>query len=243
MTARIGAALFAFWLVACGGAAAESGREPMPDPLDGVEAQRLYEHGVALAHRGDHLRAEQYIRAAIERGYDRGEALPMLIQVCVAASRLSAAVHHAEPYLEEHPDDWALRYVVASLHLGMGQIAQAKEHLERVIRDAPDEPDPWFALGTLHFEHLHDIDRARPYFERYLELAPEGNHADEARSAVEAHHLAPPPEGAEVAPTEDAAAEAVPPAEAPGGAAATPAPIPSPAESEAPQPEAQGGTS
>lgn len=170
-------------LLGCGGSSSQS-RTPTPDPLDDVQAEELYAHGLGMAERGDLVRAEQYILAAIEKGYDREQALPALLRVCIASQRYAIALHHADPYLRDHPENWALRYLVATLHIAMGSDEEARLELEKVVRDAPDEPVPYYALGMLHHEQHEDMDAARQYLQRYIELAPDGNHADEVRELL-----------------------------------------------------------
>lgn len=195
----------------------------MPDPLEGVEAERLYLHGVGVAARGDLLRGEQYIVAAIERGYPEEEALPRLLDICVRAERYAEALRHAEPFLRTHPDRWALRYVVATLHMGLGHVERARQELERVIRQAPDAAAPHFTLGTLYRDFLDDADLARRHFSRYLELAPTGPHAAEVRAWMEFPERSitrlpdhqdvpePSPPSTPPAPAEDGVAEPEPP--------------------------------
>jgi Flp pilus assembly protein TadD len=168
----------------CGASTSPEARPPMPDPLDGVAADELYGHGAALALQGDTVRAEQYVVAAIERGFSVAEALPLLIEVCVASNRLSSALSHAEPHLREHPEQWPLRHVIGTLYLGLGRIDDAQRELERVVAEAPDAPMPRFNLGMLLYEHRDDREAARPHLERYLELAPQGRHASEVRSVL-----------------------------------------------------------
>lgn len=167
----------------CGGA--QSDAAPDGDPLDTVTGEQLYERGVRLAGGGDYIRAEQYLAAAIERGFPEERAIPALMHVCVQADRLVAALGYAEPYLEQHPTEWSLRMLVASIHLGLGHDEQAGEQLERVIRDAPEEaPQAHYLLGVLHRDRLEDVEGARAHFRRYLALAPEGDHREEARAAL-----------------------------------------------------------
>ncbi|MEZ4252196.1 MAG: tetratricopeptide repeat protein [Polyangiales bacterium] len=168
----------------CGGSTPRESRPAMPDPLGDVQAEELYGHGAALAQQGDTVRAEQYVVAAIERGYPVGDALPLLIEVCVASNRLSSALSHAEPYLREHPGQWPLRHVVGTLYLGLGRVDDAQREFERVVSEAPDAAMPHFHLGMLLYETRGDRDAARPHLERYLELAPEGRHVAEARSVL-----------------------------------------------------------
>lgn len=187
--------------VACG--PPPSAKEPATgDPVAAVSAEQLFRTGVALGQRGDHVRAEQYLVSAREQGYPEDEVLPALIQTCLAASRLQAALGYATPYLERHPHAWPLRYLVASIHLGLGHAERSREELEAVLDVAPDAPEPHFLLARVLRSHLDDPEAAAPHFERYLELAPNGERAAEARQALgEAHSLViptradPPPEG------------------------------------------------
>jgi tetratricopeptide (TPR) repeat protein len=177
-------ALVLLTLVAgCG--ASQRERRPMPDPLQSVEAEELYRRGEHFAQSGDYTRAEQYLTAAIERGYPEGRALPLLLQVCVEASRLVSALAYAEPYLERHPEEWPLRMLVASIHMGLEHATQARELLERVLADAPDEPaQAHYFLGVLLRDDLDDRPGAQEHFRRYLALAPDGDHRAEALAAL-----------------------------------------------------------
>ena len=188
MTSRRGALFLGLLVLVPLGACHRSGSTRTgspPDPLVTVSADELYRRGQALVARGDHLRAEQYFAAAIRRGYPEVEAVPRLVRACVASSRLSSALAYAEPYLERHPGDWSLRLLVATLYLGLSDFAQSRDALQQVVTDAPEQPLPWFLLGVVHRDELDDRDVARRSFERYLELAPEGEHAEEARAFVE----------------------------------------------------------
>jgi tetratricopeptide (TPR) repeat protein len=178
--------LLGFALLALGCATgANARRPPPPDPLDTVSADELFSRGVRLGQAGDFIRAEQYIAAAIERGYSEERAMPALMAACVQGSRLSAALGYAEPYLARHPNEWSLRLLVASIHMGLSQHERARDELARVLRDAPEEPpQAHYFLGVLHRDHLDDADIAHQRFRRYLELAPDGPHRDEAISAL-----------------------------------------------------------
>ncbi len=163
------------------------------DPLKSVPAAELYRRGIALGQAGDLIRAEQYLAAAIDRGYPAEKALPPLMRVCLASSRLRAALSHAEPYLEEHPEAWSLRFLVGSIQLGIGNVDDARASLERVVRDAPQQPDAYFLLGVLLRDDVGDRAGAAERFERYIELAPQGQHASEARAALLALRQSAPP--------------------------------------------------
>jgi tetratricopeptide (TPR) repeat protein len=219
--ARILAALAALALVAVAGAGCADHRPrqvgpPPGDPLREVEAAELYQHGLAMADRGDFVRAEQYLVASIERGYPEERVLPALLRACLSSSRLRAALSYAEPYLQRNPSAWSLRLLVASIYLGVGDVDRARTALEKVIRDAPAQPDAYYLLGLVLRDKIGDRPAASRTFARYLALAPEGLHAAEVRDALSG--LTDPP------------GEQVPP----GGAA--PDPAPAPASAPAPPP-------
>jgi tetratricopeptide (TPR) repeat protein len=151
------------------------------DPLKAAPGKVLFAHGKALADAGDFVRAEQYYRAAMARGFPKRRAIPYLVRACVSASRLHDALQHARPYLQEYPDDWRLRQVIAAILAALGEYPEAKEQLVRVIEDAPSQALPHYALAVLYRDQLEDAEQARTHFIKYLELAPEGRHASESK--------------------------------------------------------------
>ena len=176
----------------CGGVGVEvqtTSPATASDPLDAIDPAELFRRGVVLGRHGDFVRAEQYMLAARNRGFDEDRVIPALMEVCVRASRLSAALGYAEPYLESHPGQWPLRVLVGSIHLGLGQLGDARTHLERVIRDgaasghAEGSAEAHYLLGIVMREQA-DIVEARVHFARYAELEPEGSHAEEVRAIL-----------------------------------------------------------
>lgn len=172
-------------LASCGGASETSARTAPPDPLDDISAEELFRRGVLLGEHGDFIRSEQYISAAVDRGFPEEQAMPALMKACVQSSRLDAALSYALPYLARHPSQWPLRMLVASIHMGLAQPQRARDELDRVLRDAPEEPAmAHYFLGVLLRDELDDLERARTHFRRYLALAPEGDHREEALAAL-----------------------------------------------------------
>ena len=172
--------------VSCGETSpAKRSTMPRPDPLNRADAERLYRHGANLAKQGDYIRAEQYMAAALERGYPEERVVPKLVQVCVHASRFYAGLKYARPYLDRHPQDWRLRYLVASLYLSLDDAGMARREFERVAHDAPNFANTYYVLSQLHRHQFKDIKQSRMYLEKYLQLEPQGAHSDQARLALE----------------------------------------------------------
>lgn len=180
----------------CGGASAESGGAPISDPLQDQDAQHLFDLGTQVAQQGDFVRAEQYFTAARDHGYPEEQVMGPLMSVCIRSSRYSAALGYGEPYLERHPEDFRLRTLVATIQMSLDQPDAAQRNLRHVIEDAPEEAMPHYMLAVLLRDAVHDEPGMRAEMQRYLELAPDGPHAGEARDVL--GQSAPLPPGAPV---------------------------------------------
>jgi tetratricopeptide (TPR) repeat protein len=150
-------------------------------------ARSLLETGRALAAQGDALRAEQYLRAALEGGASRREVLPLLISVCIASQRYRAAIADARLFLRDHPGASRLRFVLASLLAGIGDFPSAVDELTRLVSTEPQHELGHYALGVLYRDRLRHAERADQEFRAYLQLAPTGPHAEEARASLLQH--------------------------------------------------------
>jgi hypothetical protein len=125
----------------------------------------------------------------------------------LASSRLRAALDHAEPYLRDHPEAETLRYLVATIHLALGQREAARLELQQLLRRNPEQADAHYLMGVLSADAEPAL--AREHWRQHLELAPHGDHAAEVRSLLaelaireEASALAKPSVGSEHAPLE-----------------------------------------
>ncbi len=177
----------------CGGPGVEvqtSSPATAADPLDAIAPSELFRRGVILGRHGDFVRAEQYLLASRNRGFDEDRVIPALMEVCVRASRLSAALGYAEPYLESHPAQWPLRILVGSIHLGLGQLTDARRHLERAVRDGSASAEGEARTAEAHYllaivlREQSEIVEARVHFARYAALEPEGTHSEEVRAIL-----------------------------------------------------------
>lgn len=144
---------------------------------------KLLARGKAFAAVGDTTRAEEYYAAALEAGAPDKEVIPLLLEVCVRDSRYRAAIEYARSYVNRHPDDVRCRYILGTLYQAVGEGKSARSELEVVVKTAPEQADPHFALALV-LRDDRDLVAAEGHFREYLRLAPNGSHADEARASL-----------------------------------------------------------
>lgn len=156
----------------------------LPTELSAVTVDDLLFLAASHARSGDLLRAEQYLSAARQRGHDDAAVVYWLVRVCVAASRYQSALSHATNYLRDHPADWSLRLVVATIHEALGDVTRAQSELEWIVGAEPSLPLAHYRLAMLYRAQATDQEPARLHLEEYLKLTPEGPHAAEVRSAL-----------------------------------------------------------
>jgi tetratricopeptide (TPR) repeat protein len=153
---------------------------------------KLVAQGKAYFEMGDSLRAQQYFAAAIKSGGDEREIFPHLLRACVAGKNYRLAVDYAEASLAKHPQDARLRFLTGALLGELGDTTRSRERFERAAEELPSDPEVQFTVGVFFRDNAVDVVNADRYFRQYLTLAPQGQHADEARGSLMARVQAPP---------------------------------------------------
>lgn len=180
-----GSLVLASLVAACAGSRDQLRPPPDHDPMQNIQAQQLFEQGVSLSRSGDLVRAEQYFLSAMQRGMPDRQVLPQLMGVCVAAQRFRAAIAYADPYLERHPSDWRLRFLVGTIRAGLGETQAARRDMELVLELTHDEhANAHYMLATMLRDSYGDAASADAHFRRYLALEPSGEHAEESRAGL-----------------------------------------------------------
>lgn len=148
------------------------------------EPVRLLARAQAFARIGDYTRAEQYIDAARLSGAEADDVLPLLLEVCIKDRRYRSAVQHTQDYLRKRPSAYRVRFMLATLYVGLAEADSARRELERVLREAPDHAAAHYMLALVLRDDLGHLGEADLHFREYLRLEPRGNHAEEAESAL-----------------------------------------------------------
>ena len=111
------------------------------------------------------------------QGYDRAMELDPSPRIIVGASRARSLAGHSDSlkpitdYLEENPDDEAVRLSLAGSYLENEDNARAIQQYERIIQDNPENA---VALNNLAWAYFRSADeRALPTAQRAYELQPQ----------------------------------------------------------------------
>lgn len=175
-------------LVGCGDAKSPS-VEAAKTVEKGYAPERMLELGRMHRKSGDATRAEQEFAAVLDNKRaseeQRKAALREIMATCIEAQRFRVAIDYAEPELRRHPNDVALLRLVASLAAAVGEGLKARDLYERVLAIAPSDAESELALARVLRDSFADRPGASEHFERYVQLAPNGPHAGEARAYLQ----------------------------------------------------------
>jgi tetratricopeptide (TPR) repeat protein len=167
-------------------AATPPAASPTPDAGQSqqLSGAQLLEVADALAANGEHVRAEQYLVLAQQRGVAQRAVMRRLLSLYAADGQYRLAIDRAETFLQQHPAELSVRQCLASFYAAVGAVAGAIRAYEEVLAQSPDNADAHYALASL----LHDAGLQRAsmdaHYRAYVTLAPHGRHADEARAGL-----------------------------------------------------------
>jgi tetratricopeptide (TPR) repeat protein len=185
MTRGIGLLSLGLLLGGCGPVSPRALADPQQSAaLARRQSELFMRQARAAAGNADYTRAEQYLNLAAQSGWSEAEVTPLLIDVCVKDQRYRAALQYAQEHLRHHPRAHRLRFVEATLLSALGDVARAREALEKVLAVSPAHADAHYSLAILLRDELGNRLDADRHFRSYLELLPRGSHAEEARQSL-----------------------------------------------------------
>jgi Flp pilus assembly protein TadD len=141
--------------------------------------------GLALAKKGEKVRAEAEFRKATELKPGLADAHRALSVLLYEAGEREEALSEAAKAAEADPRNATLLYNLGVMHANAGQGAEARAALLRAEEIDPDSAEVQFQLGTVAVA-ANDKAEAISRLERYLALAPGGPNAASARAMVAA---------------------------------------------------------
>ncbi|MDR0577829.1 MAG: tetratricopeptide repeat protein [Candidatus Accumulibacter sp.] len=145
-------------------------------PFSGL-AEAHYAVALAASGAGMGERARQEARQALELRPDWEMAALLLIQTSMRDAR-DEAIGAAENFLESHPDAEQVRLLLARALIGERRYADARREFDRLLRDAPDNPEILYSAAMLALQ-FDDRALAETRLERYVALgkAPDSDSA------------------------------------------------------------------
>lgn len=176
-----------------------------PPARDDTDVREAVDAGRAAADKGDLPAAASLLRDAVSMDPNHAPAYLHLGVVEHARGNRKDAVDAFKVYLRLAPDDpkaaQLLAYVrdnsasqggldarqcmaEASKSSGEGNLEGAIAWLHKAAVADPVMPEPWLQLGMM-LERVGRADNARKAYGRYLELAPEGAFAQNARAGID----------------------------------------------------------
>jgi tetratricopeptide (TPR) repeat protein len=161
----------------------------LAEPKQTLTKGQLTEVASMLDRRGDAVRAEQYWMLALEAGAPADTIMPQLIASFVRDRQYRLALQHAEQHLRSHPNAYNLRLLTGALYEAVGNYAAAVEHYQAVADRHSERPEIHYILGAALLKQGISHSEADASFRKYLDLAPHGRYAEQAKSLLlkEAH--------------------------------------------------------
>ncbi|HLK19219.1 MAG TPA: tetratricopeptide repeat protein [Bryobacteraceae bacterium] len=114
-----------------------------------VDASLLTQLGSAYRLKGDLNAARDQFAAAIKRQNDFFAARYQMAEIDLIQQRPNEAVQQAEKILELRPLDRRARLLRSGGWIALGDAASARADLARLIKEAPNDPEPHMQLGLL----------------------------------------------------------------------------------------------
>ena len=129
---------------------------PVPTPA----AEEHAEQGRQLLERGDLAAAERELRKAVEMSPEDPEVLGLLGVALGMQQKLQEADGYLEKALHLDPTDSATRRNLAWNQFELGQLAQAKANLARVLNEKPHDSTAILLMGMVEEESAALTDAA-----------------------------------------------------------------------------------
>jgi tetratricopeptide (TPR) repeat protein len=120
--------------------------------------------GQVYAAKPDFGRARQAFAKAFELQPNSVAALNGLVTLDVVEKKPQAATARLEPFLASHPNDEALLFLAANIHLTIGNIPRAESLFQKVLQINPASLDAYARLGRLYWSQ-NRLDQARAQYE------------------------------------------------------------------------------
>jgi len=124
-------------------------------------------YGLALLSTGDQAGAEQAFSRALRddpNNFDANLRMGLLLR---KDERYDEAIPYLRHALEIRPGDAGVRYQIATVKLALGQVEEARNDLESLVREAPNFTEAHVSLATAYYREKRkadDVSLATAYY-------------------------------------------------------------------------------
>lgn len=137
-----------------------------------IDTVIIYNAGLAARNAGDHYKAVEYFKRAIEIGYGGSDTYYLLKNEYMAIGDSVAALQTLDKGFEIYPDTFLLLIEIVNFHLSAGHSEEALKYLELARSKEPNNPSIYFAQVTL-YEKLGNRELALKAYNDALRVDPE----------------------------------------------------------------------
>ena len=137
-----------------------------------VDTVVVYNAALAARNAGNHQKAIEYFRQAIDLNYGGSDAYYLLKTEYITVNDSNAAIKTLEEGYAKYPDTTLLVIELVNFYLASGNAEEGLKYLELAQRQEATNPSIYFAQGTL-YEKLGRNEDAMEYYNRALEVDPE----------------------------------------------------------------------
>jgi len=132
----------------------------------------IYNTALAARNAGDHKKAIEYFRRAIDLNYGGSDAYYLLKTEYIALEDSNAAIITLEEGFNKYPDTTLLLIEIVNYYLTSGNAEKGLQYLELAQEQEASNPSIYFAQGTL-YEKLGEKERAMEFYGKAIEVDPE----------------------------------------------------------------------
>lgn len=137
-----------------------------------IDTVVVYNTALAARNAGDHQKAIEYFREAIDLGYGGSDAYYLLKTEYITVNDSNAAIRTLEEGYQKYPDTTLILIEMVNFYLTSGDAEKGLRYLELAQAQEGDNPSIYFAQGTL-YEKLGDKEKAMEFYNKSIEIDPE----------------------------------------------------------------------
>ncbi len=131
----------------------------------------VYNTALAARNAGNHKKAIEYFRTAIDLGYGGSDAYYLLKTEYDSIHDPDAAIRILEEGYQKYPDTTLILIEIVNYYLVSGDAEKGLEYLELAEQQEATNPSIYFAQGTL-YEKLGDKEKAMESYNKALGVDP-----------------------------------------------------------------------